>query len=94
MSTDTDVDDSPHQWHVMAECTREAAVYRSGAVCGRAEGVVGVSSVDEPVDLIFMDIVMPGMNGYAGSTACSVRRGGGGKKKGGERLRSARTLAD
>ena len=67
------VDDSPTELHVMQKALEKHG-YRTAAAADGAEGV-RLARVMSP-DLIFMDIVMPGMNGYQATRApLSVRPG-------------------
>ena len=60
------VDDSPTEVHVMQKAL-ERHGYKTAAA---ADGAEGVRLAREMVpDLIFMDIVMPGMNGYQATRA-------------------------
>jgi len=55
------VDDSPTELHVMQKALQRHG-YRTAAA---ADGVEGIRLAREMrPDLIFMDVVMPGMNGY------------------------------
>ena len=60
------VDDSPTEVHVMQK-TLERHGYRTAAAGDGAEGVRLAREMSP--DLIFMDIVMPGMNGYQATRA-------------------------
>ena len=55
------VDDSPTELHVMKKAL-ERQGYRTAAAADGAEGVRLAREMHP--DLIFMDVVMPGMNGY------------------------------
>ena len=55
------VDDSPTEVHVMTKALEKHG-YRTAAAADGAEGVRLAREMSP--DLIFMDIVMPGMNGY------------------------------
>jgi twitching motility two-component system response regulator PilH len=55
------VDDSPTELHVMQKAL-ERHGFRTAAAADGAEGIK--LARDLSPDLIFMDIVMPGMNGY------------------------------
>ena len=55
------VDDSPTEVHVMTKAL-ERHGYRTAAAADGAEGIRLAREMHP--DLIFMDIVMPGMNGY------------------------------
>jgi len=55
------IDDSPTEVHVMQKAL-ERHGYRTAAAADGAEGIK--LARDLSPDLIFMDIVMPGMNGY------------------------------
>src|SRR3569833_896229 len=55
------VDDSPTEVHVMQKALEKHG-YRTAAAADGAEGVRLAREMSP--DLIFMDIVMPGMNGY------------------------------
>ena len=55
------VDDSPTELHVMQKALEKHGFQTAAAVDG-AEGVRMAREISP--DLIFMDIVMPGMNGY------------------------------
>jgi twitching motility two-component system response regulator PilH len=55
------VDDSPTELHVMQKALQKHG-YRTAAA---ADGAEGIRLAREMIpDLIFMDVVMPGMNGY------------------------------
>ena len=59
------VDDSPTEMHVM-----QKALERHGYQTAAADGAEGIRLAREmSPDLIFMDIVMPGMNGYQATRA-------------------------
>src|SRR6266436_3249605 len=60
------VDDSPTELHVM-QTALEKHGYRTAAAADGAEGVRLAREMSP--DLIFMDIVMPGMNGYQATRA-------------------------
>jgi twitching motility two-component system response regulator PilH len=62
------VDDSPTEVHVMQRAL-ESHGYQTAAAADGAEGVR--LARDLAPDLIFMDIVMPGMNGYQATRALS-----------------------
>jgi len=55
------IDDSPTEVHVMKKAL-ESHGYRTAAAGDGAEGVRLAREISP--DLIFMDVVMPGMNGY------------------------------
>jgi twitching motility two-component system response regulator PilH len=55
------VDDSPTELHVMQKALQRHG-YRTAAAADGAEGVRMAREMNP--DLIFMDVVMPGMNGY------------------------------
>jgi twitching motility two-component system response regulator PilH len=55
------VDDSPTEVHVMKKAL-ERHGYRTAAAADGAEGIRLAREMSP--DLIFMDVVMPGMNGY------------------------------
>jgi twitching motility two-component system response regulator PilH len=55
------VDDSPTEVHVMQKAL-ERHGYRTAAAADGAEGIRLAREMSP--DLIFMDVVMPGMNGY------------------------------
>ena len=55
------VDDSPTELHVMQKALQRHG-YRTAAAADGAEGI-RLAREMQP-DLIFMDVVMPGMNGY------------------------------
>jgi twitching motility two-component system response regulator PilH len=55
------VDDSPTEVHVMTKALEKHG-YRTAAATDGAEGIRLAREMHP--DLIFMDIVMPGMNGY------------------------------
>jgi twitching motility two-component system response regulator PilH len=55
------VDDSPTEMHVMQKAL-ESHGYQTAAAADGAEGIRLAREMNP--DLIFMDIVMPGMNGY------------------------------
>lgn len=55
------VDDSPTELHVMQKAL-ERHGFRTAAAADGAEGIKLARDLNP--DLIFMDIVMPGMNGY------------------------------
>ncbi len=55
------VDDSPTELHVMQKALQRHG-YRTAAAADGAEGVRLARDMNP--DLIFMDVVMPGMNGY------------------------------
>jgi len=60
------VDDSPTEVHVMQTALQKHG-YRTAAAADGAEGVRLAREMSP--DLIFMDIVMPGMNGYQATRA-------------------------
>jgi twitching motility two-component system response regulator PilH len=60
------VDDSPTEVHVMQKAL-ERHGYKTAAAADGAEGVRLAREMAP--DLIFMDIVMPGMNGYQATRA-------------------------
>ena len=60
------VDDSPTEVHVMQKALEKHG-YRTAAAADSAEGVRLAREMSP--DLIFMDIVMPGMNGYQATRA-------------------------
>jgi len=60
------VDDSPTELHVMQKALEKVG-YRTAAAVDGAEGVRLAREMSP--DLIFMDIVMPGMNGYQATRA-------------------------
>ena len=60
------VDDSPTELHVMQKALEKHG-YRTAAAADGAEGVRLAREMSP--DLIFMDIVMPGMNGYQATRA-------------------------
>jgi len=60
------VDDSPTELHVMQKALEKHGFTTAAAVDG-AEGVRMAREINP--DLIFMDIVMPGMNGYQATRA-------------------------
>ena len=60
------VDDSPTELHVMQKALEKHGFQTAAAVDG-AEGVRLAREINP--DLIFMDIVMPGMNGYQATRA-------------------------
>jgi len=60
------VDDSPTELHVMQKALEKHGFTTAAAVDG-AEGVRLAREINP--DLIFMDIVMPGMNGYQATRA-------------------------
>jgi len=60
------VDDSPTELHVMQKALENHG-YRTAAAADGAEGVRLAREMSP--DLIFMDIVMPGMNGYQATRA-------------------------
>ena len=60
------VDDSPTEVHVMQKALEKHG-YRTAAAADGAEGVRLAREMSP--DLIFMDIVMPGMNGYQATRA-------------------------
>ena len=60
------VDDSPTEMHVM-QAALERHGYRTAAAADGAEGIRLAREMSP--DLIFMDIVMPGMNGYQATRA-------------------------
>jgi twitching motility two-component system response regulator PilH len=60
------VDDSPTELHVMQTALQRHG-YRTAAASDGAEGV-RLARAMAP-DLIFMDVVMPGMNGYQATRA-------------------------
>ena len=60
------VDDSPTETHVMQKALEKHGFTTAAAVDG-AEGVRMAREINP--DLIFMDIVMPGMNGYQATRA-------------------------
>src|ERR1700676_652713 len=60
------VDDSPTEMHVM-QTALERHGYRTAAAADGAEGIRLAREMSP--DLIFMDIVMPGMNGYQATRA-------------------------
>ena len=60
------VDDSPTELHVMQKALEKHG-YRTAAAADGAEGVRLAREISP--DLIFMDIVMPGMNGYQATRA-------------------------
>jgi twitching motility two-component system response regulator PilH len=55
------VDDSPTELHVMQKALQRVG-YKTAAAADGAEGVRLAREMNP--DLIFMDVVMPGMNGY------------------------------
>ncbi|HTY48127.1 MAG TPA: response regulator [Steroidobacteraceae bacterium] len=55
------VDDSPTELHVMQKALQRHG-YKTAAAADGAEGVRLAREMNP--DLIFMDVVMPGMNGY------------------------------
>ena len=55
------IDDSPTEVHVMQKALEKHG-YRTAAAADGAEGIRLAREMSP--DLIFMDIVMPGMNGY------------------------------
>jgi twitching motility two-component system response regulator PilH len=55
------VDDSPTELHVMQKALQKHG-YRTAAAADGAEGIRLAREMNP--DLIFMDVVMPGMNGY------------------------------
>lgn len=55
------VDDSPTELHVMQKALQKHG-YKTAAAADGAEGVRLAREMNP--DLIFMDVVMPGMNGY------------------------------
>ena len=55
------VDDSPTELHVMQKALQKHG-YRTAAAADGAEGIRLAREISP--DLIFMDMVMPGMNGY------------------------------
>src|SRR5580698_7069413 len=66
------VDDSPTELHVMQKALQKHG-YRTAAAADGAEGIRMAREMNP--DLIFMDVVMPGMNGYqATRTLVSDRR--------------------
>jgi twitching motility two-component system response regulator PilH len=60
------VDDSPTEVHVMTKALEKVG-YRTAAATDGAEGIRLAREMHP--DLIFMDIVMPGMNGYQATRA-------------------------
>ena len=60
------IDDSPTELHVMQKALEKHG-YRTAAAADGAEGVRLAREINP--DLIFMDIVMPGMNGYQATRA-------------------------
>jgi twitching motility two-component system response regulator PilH len=62
------VDDSPTEVHVMTKALEKHG-YRTAAATDGAEGIRLAREMHP--DLIFMDIVMPGMNGYQATRALS-----------------------
>jgi twitching motility two-component system response regulator PilH len=60
------VDDSPTEMHVMQKAL-ESHGYKTAAAADGAEGIRLAREMNP--DLIFMDIVMPGMNGYQATRA-------------------------
>jgi twitching motility two-component system response regulator PilH len=60
------VDDSPTELHVMQKALEKHG-YRTAAAADGAEGVRLAREMSP--DLIFMDIVMPGINGYQATRA-------------------------
>jgi twitching motility two-component system response regulator PilH len=60
------VDDSPTELHVMQTALQRHG-YRTAAASDGAEGVRLARAMNP--DLIFMDVVMPGMNGYQATRA-------------------------
>lgn len=60
------VDDSPTEVHVMTKALEKHG-YRTAAAADGAEGVRLAREMSP--DLIFMDIVMPGVNGYQATRA-------------------------
>jgi twitching motility two-component system response regulator PilH len=60
------VDDSPTELHVMQTALQRHG-YRTAAASDGAEGVRLARAMSP--DLIFMDVVMPGMNGYQATRA-------------------------
>jgi len=55
------VDDSPTELHVMQKALQKVG-FRTAAAADGAEGIRLAREMNP--DLIFMDVVMPGMNGY------------------------------
>jgi twitching motility two-component system response regulator PilH len=55
------VDDSPTELHVMQKALQKHG-YRTASAADGAEGIRLAREMNP--DLIFMDVVMPGMNGY------------------------------
>jgi twitching motility two-component system response regulator PilH len=62
------VDDSPTELHVMQKAL-ERHGYRTAAAADGAEGIRLAREMHP--DLIFMDVVMPGMNGYQATRTLS-----------------------
>ena len=60
------IDDSPTEMHVMQRAL-ESHGYKTAAAADGAEGIRLAREMNP--DLIFMDIVMPGMNGYQATRA-------------------------
>src|SRR5260221_455326 len=63
------VDDSPTEVHVMQKALEKHG-YRTAAAADGAEGVRLAREMSP--DLIFMDIVLPGMNGYQATRSCAI----------------------
>lgn len=60
------IDDSPTEMHVMQRALENHG-YKTAAAADGAEGIRLAREMNP--DLIFMDIVMPGMNGYQATRA-------------------------
>ena len=65
------IDDSPTEVHVMQKAL-ERHGYRTAVAIDGAEGIKLARQMHP--DLIFMDIVMPGINGYRPRARCSTIR--------------------